>query len=544
MINVMLNELTTLMASRKNWGKMLNNHKTTKYDILKAWILEQTPYLPDGCSITQRVWHITNSTTLPMCKQCGENTVTWSSKKISYNDFCSYKCSANSKSTRQKAFNTNLKRYGAGDVLQSKEIREKIKTTNIKRYGADTPLANKSIRERIKATNREIYGGNSPMSSEVIKNKIKRTNIERFGTEWFLSSNDAIKSRTQHFRHNYGVDNNMQIHLGSDALNFLNDKDWLTIQHHYNKMPLCHIGKMLGVSTTSISDYFKKHDIGVKLYYQSSAELELGTLLTEHGINYSIRNRNIISGELDIFIPSHNLAIEYNGLFWHSERNIDNTIHKRKYDECHSKDIRLLTIFENEWVYRKEVVSKKLLNILKLDKNVGTTIYARKTQIEDIGYIEKKKFFNANHIQGDGPSSINYGLIHNDELVACIGFIKQKDHYVLNRYATSCNVPGGFTRLLKHFEREYNTPKIVTFADLRWSEGDLYKNTGFTLDKELPPDYYWCKGNKLWHKFNWRHTSGLKKLLNYDPNKTEVENMHAHGFYRIWDCGKLRFTKN
>ena len=209
---------------------------------------------------------------------------------------------------------------------------------------------------------------------------------------------------------------------------------------------------------------------------------------------------------------------------------------------CQKKGIRLIQIFEHEWLEKEKLIKEKILNIV--GQSTSPTVYARKCNIIEVSKKEKRNFFEANHIQGDGPSSINYGLEHDGELVAVIGFIKQKDHFVLNRFATSCNVPGGFTRLLKHFEREHNTPKIITFADLRWSEGDLYKNTGSALDKELSPDYYWCKNKKVYHKFNFRHTSGLKKLENYDPNLSEVENMHNHGFYRIYDAGKLRFTKN
>ena len=202
----------------------------------------------------------------------------------------------------------------------------------------------------------------------------------------------------------------------------------------------------------------------------------------------------------------------------------------------------MVSIFENEWKENSELIKNKLRNILNTSHS--EKIYARKCSIKSVDTKEKRQFFNTNHIQGDGPSSINYGLYHDNQLVACIGFIKQKDHFVLNRYATSCNVVGGFTKLLTHFEREYNKPKIVTFADLRWSEGDLYKKTGFIMDKELKEDYYWVKGSKVWHKFNFRHSLMKTKLENYDPNLSESENMYKHGFNKIYDCGKLRFIKN
>jgi hypothetical protein len=214
-----------------------------------------------------------------------------------------------------------------------------------------------------------------------------------------------------------------------------------------------------------------------------------------------------------------------------------------KYDMCKEKGIRLIQIFEDEWLQKEQIVKNKLLNILGV--STQDKIFARKTIIKEISKKEKSNFFNNTHIQGDGPSSINYGLFHNDELVAAIAFIKQKNNeYILNRYSTSANVIGGFSKLLSHFEKQFKPSKIITFADLRWSEGDLYEKTGFKLDKILEPDYsYVFKGERI-HKFNFRHKNMKNKLSDYDSNLSEHENMLNNKIYRIYDCGKLRFVKH
>jgi len=254
-------------------------------------------------------------------------------------------------------------------------------------------------------------------------------------------------------------------------------------------------------------------------------------------------NRRDIIHPYEIDIIVDNVAIEYCGLFWHSEMKKAKLYHRAKHDMCKEKGIRLIQIFEDEWINNKELIKQKIKNILKL--NDSDRIYARRCKIEEVGIEAKAAFFNTNHIQGNGPSSINYGLMHNEALVACIGFIKNNDgSYTLNRYATSCSVIGGFSKLLNHFERIYNKPKIITFADLRWSDGELYYKTGFKLDKILEPDYFWVKHNQRFHKFNFRHSGGLRRLEHYDSSLSEAENMRNHGFFKIYDAGKLRFFKN
>jgi hypothetical protein len=86
---------------------------------------------------------------------------------------------------------------------------------------------------------------------------------------------------------------------------------------------------------------------------------------------------------------------------------------------------------------------------------------------------------------------------------------------------------------------------LISFADLRWSNGNLYENTGWELDSVLPPDYYYATNNlERIHKFNYRRKN-LPKLLKYfDPELSERENCDNNGILRIWDCGKLRYIIN
>jgi hypothetical protein len=114
----------------------------------------------------------------------------------------------------------------------------------------------------------------------------------------------------------------------------------------------------------------------------------------------SIRKINVIlhrsKREIDIFIPSKKLAIEYNGLYWHSENFIENTYHLDKTEDCLKQDIKLIHIFEDEWIYKKDIVKSRLLNLIGFSEN---KIYARNCEIKEVNSREALKFLDENHIQ-------------------------------------------------------------------------------------------------------------------------------------------------
>jgi len=277
----------------------------------------------------------------------------------------------------------------------------------------------------------------------------------------------------------------------------------------------------------------------------SVGEQQVAAFVEALGAQIIRNDRTVLSPqELDIYIPAHNLAIEYCGLYWHSEQLGKNKhYHKGKHDKCKQQGIQLLTIFEDEWANKRSQVERKLKSLLHVD--VAAT-YARNCSVRVVDGNAKRTFFDDHHIQGNGPGSINLGLYHHDNLVACMSFIVQKDKHYLNRYASSTRVVGGFSKLLKHFQRTTQWTQIVSFADQRWSNGNLYTSTGWVLDKTIPPDYsYTPQGsNHRAHKFNYRRKYLPTLLTSFVPELSEWENCKANNVLRIWDCGKLRFVLN
>lgn len=260
-----------------------------------------------------------------------------------------------------------------------------------------------------------------------------------------------------------------------------------------------------------------------------------------------IRNdRNIISPlELDIYIPSKNIAIEFNGLYWHTEnQGKDRNYHKEKHDACRRKNIQLITIWEDEWDFKREIVKSMIAHKIGVDNS--DKVYARKAYVVEINKDSAREFLDKNHIQGFSSGTVYYGLEHDGSLVAVSSWRKLKNTLYLDRYATSCTVVGGMGKLLKQakqYAKEKSMNEIVTFADKSVSDGSLYELLGFRYDGEIRPDYKYVVNGERKHKFGYR----LKRFRNdpnlfYEDGLTEKQLADRNGLKRIWDCGKIRYT--
>lgn len=344
---------------------------------------------------------------------------------------------------------------------------------------------------------------------------------------------------------NIGRNHHTQSHISDEALIKLLNKNWLITEHVGSKRTLEDIALELGVQDTTVGRYCKQHGIAVQRFAVSAGERNLQDWITSLGIPLVSNDRSIIPPqELDIYLPDYNLAIEYCGLYWHSDVHKDINYHRNKYRLCCDKNIRLITLFEDEWKSNNELVKQKLLSIL--GKDTRERVFARKCTIIPVTTEQKQLFFNQNHIQGSGPGSINIGLDYNNELVACMSFIQNKNGiFVLNRYATSKQIIGGFSKLLSHFKKTHKWTQIISFADLRWSQGNVYEKNRFVIDKILAPDYsYSPDGHRRFHKFNYRRKYLSKRLHHYNSQLSERSNCDNNGLLRIWDCGKIRYIIN
>jgi uncharacterized protein (UPF0212 family) len=274
----------------------------------------------------------------------------------------------------------------------------------------------------------------------------------------------------------------------------------------------------------------------------SSAEIELRTFLEEH--NISAKNDwSILEGkELDLYIPEHSLAIEFNGIYWHSElQGKYKKYHLEKTQKCLEQNISLLHIFENEWSDANKREIWKSIILGKLGKH--NRVFARKTDLRIVQKSEEKTFLEENHLQGSIGSKIALGLYLEEALLCLMSFGKNRMsndvEWELLRFASKkgISVVGGASKLFKYFLNNFEGG-IVSYSDRRYSQGNMYSKLGFTFSHFSEPNYFYFKNNLTLESRQKYQKHKLPKLLeNFDPSLTEVENMKNNGYNRIFDCG-------
>lgn len=445
-----------------------------------------------------------------------------------------------------------IQRYGTEIPLQVDEIKEKIRKTNIERYGCEYASQSEKVKKKIVHTNIERYGASNPVKNQKILEKIKSTCIERYGVDNIFKSNELIRANLDR------TYEDLKERWKGIVIPMFSKEEYTG--HYHDEVYRWKCVKCGEEFEQKIYNTNHLHKIAeavprcMKCYpFVSGFSREEKEVLDFVKSIYSgevIENdRSIISPyELDIYIPEKKVAIEFDGIYWHSDANeIGADYHSMKTRMCEEKSIRLIHVFENEWNLKQEIVKDRLINILGMCQD---RIYARKCTVSKIGSMVANDFLEANHLQGADNSSIRYGLFYNNELVAVMTFGKPRFSkgydFELIRFATKigCHIVGGASKLLNHF-RSSHSGSIVSYADRRYSDGHLYEKLGFSLVGVSKPNYVWMKKGEMLTRYQCQKHR-LSSVLgdDFDESESESQNMARNGWNRIYDCGNLVYKLN
>ena len=262
-----------------------------------------------------------------------------------------------------------------------------------------------------------------------------------------------------------------------------------------------------------------------------------------------VNDRSTIDNlELDIHLPSHNLAIEYNGIYWHSYNKLETKEQRNKHQNkalrCIEKGITLLQFFDFEWKNKRHIVESMVANSLQKSSKLN----ARDLDITELKNDESKYFFQNNHLLGHRTASITLALTKDKEIHCALSFSKIHGGYEIIRMATKAgeSIRGGASKILNHFQNSHSGT-LYTYADLRYSSGKAYKRLGFEQIKITPPGYFYTTQRSRDYHILSRQQCQKNKLHNLLPefnvDLSESQNMFNNGFRRVWTAGNILFSK-
>ena len=443
------------------------------------------------------------------------------------------------------------------------------RTEKIKQYYKDNPDAVTNIANKCK----QWYNDNTDIVHEMVEKRRQTLKnnpdiqdaINKKRVQWYKDNPDKVKLISEKISSTFKqkrINNNFSLLINRvhpDYIQSLLNGDINSLSEILIKCPICgeydkhSFHNIFRINSNDIKP--NSHNLCHKCYAnisQSSPELEIKDIINAMYNGKCIENsRSIIQPlELDLYYPDKNVAIEFNGNYWHDENHKPKDYHFNKFKLCKEKGIRLVSIYESDWFNKRDNIISLLKNIF-IDSKI---IYARNCTISKLDYKTKSDFINEYHFYGDSnQGTISYGLYYNNELVSVMSFGKlrgqnklhnNKDHYELVRFVTkdSMRIIGGASKLFKKFISEYQPVYIICYSDNDFFTGETYNKLGFKL-KSLGEsiDYQWVKGTNVLSRYECMKNKLLEKYPKYRNiniiGSIEDYIMHDLGYNKLYRCG-------
>lgn len=412
--------------------------------------------------------------------------------------------------------------YNNSHILGLKGL---VSTYLDKEQSYKTTYDGKTVKQKVRETQEEKYGGVG-LSSPIIREKVKETNIQRYGVENVFASEEVIEKlhdireeRIEKFEQENDVILGMKL-FERFGTGFMQAKIVEPIIYNgsrfYKNSDIPYIEKCCELSRGNVS----------------ISEVEIGDFIEEF-TNVERNTRKIIPPyELDIFIQDKKLAIEINGIYWHSTNSgKSRDRHLKKTLACNKLGIRLIHINEFEWKNKREICKSILLSALGIYE---TIINVNDCDIKEVSLSESSVFLDKNHIQGSISSSYQLGVYYKNELVQLVTFNKNDEYEELPRVCTKLNtfVIGGFDKVMK----TQPFPVVHYFVDKSKFTCSEYTEHGWKVIGETMPSYVYYKGSECIDK---QCEQNLMQLLGdeFNSNETPEQNLVRNGYLQVYDCG-------
>ena len=459
----------------------------------------------------------------PKCPK-GNPPTTFQSLTKGYSVGCCNSCSQSVPKIKQK---TAQSRKDNNTIEKAKTTRE---NTLMDRYGTDNPMKVKEFKEKSSRNH-------DRKASQIVREK---NLLEKYGVDNVMKiGRISDKQNVKLIENSKDIVIEKLNNIGLDVINYTKCSGTCSL-----KCKVCGFEFEDRPAWLLYNDRNSCRNCNKRIY--GKMENEVYEYCKQYFDDIIQNTRSLLGDrrEIDIFIPNINLGIEFNGLYWHSElMGMSSSNHQKKTIDCQEKGIKLLQIFEDEWIEKQAIVK----SILKAKMNiidVENTYYARKCKIINVDNKTAQDFYNTNHIQGQCNGGNHFGLEDkNDGLVALITIAKPrfstKHEYEILRFCNLLNKStiGGLSRLIKFSINELNISSLITYADARYSDGSGYLNSGMKYITLTQPGYFYLRKGKRINRINYQKHKLENLLENFNQDLSEWENMKSNGFDRIWDCG-------
>lgn len=261
----------------------------------------------------------------------------------------------------------------------------------------------------------------------------------------------------------------------------------------------------------------------------------LKSFMEKYGIEFNSNGK-------DFFIESAKLYIRVctveNSVFSATHDQFANAAFT---DKCHSRGLECFQIYPTDDL---GVWKSMILNKVKRCER----IFARNCEVREVDNQTALNFLNDNHIQGKSNSSVRLGLYYNGALVSLMTFSKarftNKYQWELVRFCSLKyhSVVGAASKLFAAFNKKYRPVSVVSYANRRFSHGDLYRTLGFKLLDSSKPNYFYLKDKKIYNRIHFQKHR-LVNMPEYRSDLTETEIMERAGYERVYDCGNYVFAR-
>lgn len=198
-------------------------------------------------------------------------------------------------------------------------------------------------------------------------------------------------------------------------------------------------------------------------------------------------------------------------------------------------------LYEDRWMRVGENVRKRILAHLGRFRS----IFARNCRVKKLDTPQANEFLSRYHAYGAARSKYRYGLFCKDELVAVASFSAGRpmlrecgtvESFEWVRYASlpDVRISGGMGKLLQAFVDDIHPDEVMSYADLEWSDGSVYRTLGFKeASRRSAVDFY--VDTTTWERISVSKLSSDRKFRGSNPDTTTL--------IRLPNLGSLKYLK-